>query len=617
MFLVGFFHGFVYIFLIPPWQHYDEPGQFEYAWLIANRAGLPQRGEYDQSMRREVAASMVEHDFYRGMNGGVNLLLQDRPIDIGFAQTGDLPLYYWLAALPLRLFRYSDVSFQLYSARLISFLLYLITILAASGVVAELAPPRHPLRWMVPGMLALLPSFTDLMTAVNNDVGATAFFSLFLFFNVRLMQRGFTWPALVGLVGTAAACFWTKTTVTIALLLLPLPVLFLALGTRRRWLAWAFFFFAGFGGLLAIFAWGDAAHWSRQTMQDYPTRAASAAAPLGSWVFRIAAQPGDPHVQVIQLLGREEVRSLNGKMVTLGAWMWADQETRARTPAITEASRPATFQEVTLGPKPAFYAFSGLVSANARRIYVSLAPAIPAEAQTVQVYYDGIVLVEGERPLSEPPSFDDPAGTTGHWGTQPFINYLQNASAEASWPWLRPWAESIIAKYYPVRPSLVLSAVLDWPLAVWYHQRTINYMFNTFWARFGWGHVPLLGYRPYLILGIITLLGVIGAGIAVWRRRIRLSWEVLAFFSIVLLGVWIPASLRGAGSLNEAVFIPSARYAYPAIIPTVLLLTSGWLEILSFIQSRLNFSKKFIPAAFLLFFLGLAALSIVSILKFY
>jgi hypothetical protein len=42
--LIALIAGLFYTYFIPPWQHYDEPTQFEYAWLIANRPGLPQLG---------------------------------------------------------------------------------------------------------------------------------------------------------------------------------------------------------------------------------------------------------------------------------------------------------------------------------------------------------------------------------------------------------------------------------------------------------------------------------------------------------------------------------------------------------------------------------------------
>jgi hypothetical protein len=76
--LSGLIVGLLYVFIVPPWQHYDEPGHFEFSWLLANHDNFPVLGEVNQQMRRELAASMMEHDFYESMNFHPNLLLQDK-----------------------------------------------------------------------------------------------------------------------------------------------------------------------------------------------------------------------------------------------------------------------------------------------------------------------------------------------------------------------------------------------------------------------------------------------------------------------------------------------------------------------------------------------------------
>jgi len=43
---------------------------------------------------------------------------------------------------------------------------------------------------VVPLTLASLPGFADLLSSVNNDVGAVAFVSLVLWGSLRLIQRG-------------------------------------------------------------------------------------------------------------------------------------------------------------------------------------------------------------------------------------------------------------------------------------------------------------------------------------------------------------------------------------------------------------------------------------------
>src|SRR6187200_3337579 len=94
--LIALCQGILYLCLQPPWQHYDEPTHFEYAWLIANHPGLPQPGTVDQPLRREIAASMIQHDFYGNMPQPA--LLTDGKIEIGVSELGHPPAYYMLVS---------------------------------------------------------------------------------------------------------------------------------------------------------------------------------------------------------------------------------------------------------------------------------------------------------------------------------------------------------------------------------------------------------------------------------------------------------------------------------------------------------------------------------------
>jgi len=55
---VALLRGLLYLAVVPPWQHYDEPTHFEYVRLIAERGRLPHPGDYDLEMRRAIAVSM-------------------------------------------------------------------------------------------------------------------------------------------------------------------------------------------------------------------------------------------------------------------------------------------------------------------------------------------------------------------------------------------------------------------------------------------------------------------------------------------------------------------------------------------------------------------------------
>jgi hypothetical protein len=230
--LIALCQGLLYLGLQPPWQHYDEPTHFEYAWLIAHHPGLPQIGTVDQTVRREIAGSMIEHGFFRNMPQPA--LQTDGPIEIGITELGHPPAYYLLVSLPLRLIGHLDITSQLYVARSVSVLLFVLVIAIAAGLIADLTPRGHVLRWAVPLTAALIPPFVDLMTAVNNDVGAVAIFSLFLWGAVRTIRFGLSWPRLAWIFGTALLAAWTKNTAAIAI---PLALLagLVAFWIQRGW----------------------------------------------------------------------------------------------------------------------------------------------------------------------------------------------------------------------------------------------------------------------------------------------------------------------------------------------------------------------------------------------
>jgi len=151
-----------------------------------------------------------------------------------------------------------------------------------------------------------------------------------------------------------------------------------------------------------------------------------------------------------------------------------------------------------------------------------------------------------------------------------------------------------------------------------YYITTIKSLLQTFWARFGWAHVVLKGFHPYTILGIFTLAGLIGALAAFWRKRKEIRWDVFLFLGIALSVIWGSAFLRGLPSiLDGSYFIPVARYAYPAIIPTMLILNIGWLEVIRWIEKYLRIPEKVLLGSLIGCFILLDILSVYNIYQFY
>jgi hypothetical protein len=208
-------------------------------------------------------------------------------------------------------------------------------------------------------------------------------------------------------------------------------------------------------------------------------------------------------------------------------------------------------------------------------------------ASDFTIYYDGLVLAEGARPIGEPPVFADEDGSRGEWGGLPFQNMLRNGSAENAGFRIRPWVDDLGAQLFPdqVRPSLILTYLLDWNGARWFYKASGLRLLRTFWGMFGWAHVPLLGHKPYRVFLVLTILGLLGVGlwfgIRLRARPVCLPWEALAVLGLLFVGYWGLTLVRSPIFMSLVhIYLPVARNAYPAIIPTALLVCMGWHELL-------------------------------------
>ena len=619
-------HGLLYVFIVPPWQHYDEPNHFEYVWLVAFHPGIPQRGDYDLSMRREVAISMIEHGFFDNLDYNPNLDgPTDEPVWIGpYQQLGEPPLYYIVASVPLSLFNFDDVNTQLYAARFVSMLFFLITVLLAYGVMVEITPDGHLLRILVPLSLAMLPSFVDVMTAVNSDTAAVAAFSFLLWGSVRLIQRGFSILNFVCVSAATVLAYFSKTTAYPAIVLFPIVIILTIFhGTKlRRW-AWGLLGIGAIAGFFIIFSWGDVSLWYRQTNQNNATRMETELAPHGDHALCMDIKfdvKQRYHLQrARQLIPDASLDSIRGEPFTLGVWVWVSEPTIIRLPVLRSPNGvQSTEMHRIVGTEPTFYALRGTLPSSTDLAWVSLEPFNPKISQTI-VCFDGIVLAKGKLPLEVAPQFDDENLAGGVWGEQEFTNLVRGPSMEQGWPWVRPWADKLGVKFIPDggRPSLILYSLLDKSSAGWYYEYTFYRLARTFWAKFGWGHVSLLGHKPYRVLGVFTVLGLVGAVIALWRKRRVLPWDILIFFAIVLLTVWGISWARGSIYLFLDPYIPVARYAFPAIIPTMFVLNLGWLEGLEALKRWFRLPQGTEIVVYIFLMLALDIISIVSILKYY
>lgn len=617
--IIGFIQGLFYLISIPPWWHNDEPGHFEYAWMVANKPNWPNFGEYDNAMRRQMARSMIANGYYDILNFTPNIQ-NDEPIDIGVSQVGDLPLYYSVASLPLRFLKDASFDTQNRAIRLVSLSFFLLTIYISWKIAEETFPLNHPLRWMVPLFLALLPGFADVMTSISNDVGAVLAYSLFLLFSVKLINRGPKGRLLLGLLASALLCYWTSRTSQLAILLLPVVIILSIFRARWRLVPILFLSVTILGIAIASLDWGDAALWYRITTQAANTRQKDADTPFSEYAFLFLSNK-DAKGEIGQLLTAEQLHPLRNANVTLGSWIWASEPTEVDMPFLAlnaNGERVNSEQKrVTVTTEPTFFSFSTLIPSGTERGLVIISPnSKNTNSEPNAIYYDGLVMVAGEH-TENPPIFLDPGGDQVIWDNQQYENIIRNGSAEQGWLRASPLVQSKMDPPLNFKPSLTLAFLQDLHGSKWYFRAAFRMLFQTFWGRFARAQAPLLG-NNYSILEIASLLSVIGIAIMLIRRNIKIPWNILLLFFFAAAISWGAAVLRG---INEIITlrptIPWARYAFPAIIPTAALLISGWREVFHLIQRFAKLSPLYTKIVFIAFLLGLDIFALLSIMSYF
>lgn len=233
-------HSLIYVFLAPPWQHYDEPGHFLYAAYIV-RGGID--APDNLAIAREVADSMYRHHFWPPDVRPD--LLSPRPPAIPTDQRHHPPLYYVVMARVIGPLRYLPVETQLYAGRIVSALLMTLTVLTIWRTAQTIVPDEPRMALVLAAMVALTPAFVDLMSAFNSDVlmnfaAAAAFLGMAI-----LLRDGWRPSGLaLALLGTTVAILTKRTALPIVV---PLG-LALLWGAYRRPIRWWMYVLAASAG---------------------------------------------------------------------------------------------------------------------------------------------------------------------------------------------------------------------------------------------------------------------------------------------------------------------------------------------------------------------------------
>jgi len=214
-------HGLVFLLALPPWMGEDEPWHLEYASHVAagyrpwggqelKRPGSDQQdprvamsssqlqvlrrfhaipAERVSSTQRAILASMAQRGFYQRVDwAGIE---PERStfdqITADFTATKNPPLYYLLAGGWIRLWGADSVEGQLRAGRLLSWLLYVATALAALAFARTVFDDERA-ALCTAALVAFLPMSARQAAVVSNDVLAKLCATLVLWLAARRMR---------------------------------------------------------------------------------------------------------------------------------------------------------------------------------------------------------------------------------------------------------------------------------------------------------------------------------------------------------------------------------------------------------------------------------------------
>ncbi len=477
-------------------------------------------------------------------------------------------VYYLLqAVIQLPLPPSIGESQRLLVARLVTLSLNGFIIGLAYLTIRELFPRQRPLALATAGLTAFIPSISDMMTGVNLDAAVAFVGALVIYTLARIIRRGLTLARLTALIVEAGLGYTLKGTAWPLFLVIAFAF-WLRLPGRIRLVAGGGVVLGGVAALVWFnpFNWRGTANWFYQTSyQTVLPERTDASSVVGRYSLEAAAQEG---AYVLQYFPERVVQRLRGKTVTYGVWARAPAgSATVPLPVLGSGGEPGD-SKLILSAVWHFYGAVTQVPAGAEHLGFFLGSG--------GVWYDGMVVAEGNFPTDRAPDY-----THGTWGGRPFVNLLENPSAEDVWPQVAP----DVGGEYVLNNRI--AAILAWrrTLPAWFG--LIRWLLANFWSSFG-GLLPGLSSTQMILPGLLTALAVAGVALVVVRdlpRRIvpfesdsaRLGFWMLAAAGLAVIFLVL---YRADLVPNQATMLiwSSARHASAGRIALTALLAMGLLR---------------------------------------
>lgn len=543
--LIALAHGLIYALGMPLWQTPDEPMLYEYAALTAELGRVPASQDHSPALERRLVAAMNRQGFW---GYAIHRTPDPLPTSMGDALRsfpmprqvgGDPPVYFVLAALPLRLTAGWPVEAQVRLLRVLSALLLPLAALCAYQIAREVGAPP-PADLAAAGLVALQPMYTFIGTGLSNDGLANLASAGVCLLIVRALRRGLPARPVAAAIGLGLLALQIKRTA------LPLALAAGALGAvwigrallrpsaRRPGILWPgllsglALIAAGGVWLSGQVTWGQADRWyDARSLYPAPRSARGA-----GYVLTLS-----PNQAATQTLPDVAVVYLRNRSVEVGARIWCDGPTTVRLLLDTGVRQQETR-----------FALDGVADATMTASVSSIADhvrlSIAAEGSPIAI---GRVWMRGVGLPGELITNGDMARPALRYDSPlvPLTRYLR--LTDLLW--------------------IVESGRAGWGLAA---DEWLRWAFVSFWGHFGWMDIAVVRGSPWepTIAGACAL-GLAGCGLALARGGRRAPLAALP----ALVGGGL--ALLYLNAQIDAYPIQQGRYLFPLLPALAVTLAAG------------------------------------------
>ncbi len=489
--------------------------------------------------------------------------------------------YYIWSSIPIAAFNNLADRPTINLSRFFTLLLGMSATCLSYLAVKNWFPSKQLLHISSASILTLNHQWSDISSGLNTDAGAMFSITLLFWSLSKINSTTLKYHSMIRIIPALILCLFTKSTawigipITIIYLLANLPI------SQRKWMLTTL----ALGITIAIpilltIKQNIPAHWfwyePNKPIRFIAAEFIDRSGPAGP--NALIVDPQENYHGIVQYIEDNKIENLRGKNITIGGWTKLDKGSQIQFPNFS--TDDGGYSHTTTGTGEwQFQTIVKQVPINANYLAIIL----PASNNDSIVLYDGLTVTIGNHTNKQASHLTSNKDTIKVWGKETISgNMVRNSTVETMWP-------NIQRKHiFGFSPNRALWSLYSWERThpVWLRDLP-SWLFAMYWSGFG-GTQPGLNRLQLIPFLIITALGLCGIVRQTYLGNHKIkyakhNYQMTIFFLIICtMLIFIMVILRTDIYPHQAnmLMFAGTRYSLPAMLPTSILLTLGWINII-------------------------------------